>query len=115
MSLTMARTMAEQLTTAGVRTVTDPRSVVLPCVLLTPPVRTYDLSCGYTATWQAYVLASGGGAEASWQALDELTDELVQLVDGETVQPVQYKLSPDAADTLPAFLVTFTSSVDPTE
>lgn len=111
MSLAMARTMATQLTAAGVRTVTDPRSVVTPCVLLVPPVRTYDLSCGYTATWQAYVLAGGGGGEASWQALDELTDQLVELVDGETVTPTAWKPTQDAPESVPAFLVTFTSSV----
>lgn len=111
MSLSLARSFAESLTAGGVRTTTDPRSVVTPCVLLTPPLRTYDLSCGYTANWQAFVLAGGGGAEATWQALDELTDQLAELVDVETVTPTAWKADPSDPTGIPAFLVTFSSPV----
>lgn len=110
MSLALARELAASLTASGVRTVTDPRSVVTPCVLLTPPLRVYDLSCGYTATWQAYCLAAGGGGEASWQALDELADRLADLHDVETVTPTAWR--PDeGSPAVPAYLVTFTSSI----
>ena len=113
MSLARARDLAAQLTAAGLRTVTDPRSVVTPCVLLTPPLRAYDLSCGYTATWQAYALAGGGGGEASWAELDDLADQLAALLDVETVTPTAWKSDPAAAESFPAYLVTFTSSEEP--
>lgn len=112
MSVARARELAAQLTAGGVRTVTSARSVVTPCVLVTPPVRAYDLSCGYTATWQLYALASGGGDEASWGSLDELVDQLAQLVDVETVTPTAWTAG-SGAEPLPAFLVTFTEAVDP--
>lgn len=110
MSLQLARLLAESFTNEGVRTVTDPKNVVTPCVLLTPPVRTYDVHCGYTATQQAYALAAGGGGEASWQALDELVDQLAELVDVETVTPTAWRAS-EGEPPIPAYLVTFTSTI----
>lgn len=110
MSLALARGFAAALTASGVRTVTDPRNVVTPCVLLTPPVRTYDLHNGYTATWQAYVLAGDSGSESTWEALDDLTDQLAALVDVETVTPTAWRASADAVP-IPAALATFSSPV----
>lgn len=111
MSLALARELAASFTAEGVRTVVDPRNVVTPCVLITPPVRTYDVMCGYTATWQAYVLAGGGGAEASWQELDELTDQLAALTDVETVTPTAWRKS-EGDPPIAAYLVTFTSTIE---
>ena len=112
MSLTRARELAAQLTAAGVRAVTSARSVVPPCVLVTPPVRTYDTSCGYSAAWQLYAIGTGGGDEGSWQQLDELTDQLAQLLDVETVTPTAWKSDASAAESSPAFLIVFTEAVE---
>lgn len=113
MSLDRARELAEQLTNVGVRAVTSARSVVPPCVLVTPPVRTYDLSCGYSAAWQLYAIAPGGGDEGSWAELDKLVDQLATTLDVETVNPTAWKPSQDAPEAYPAFLVVFTEAVDP--
>lgn len=112
MSLTRARELAEQLTNLGIRAVTSARSVVPPCVLVTPPVRTYDVSCGYSAAWQLYAIAPGGGDEGSWAELDKLTDQLAASLDVESVTPTAWKSTQDAPEAFPAFLVVFTEAVD---
>lgn len=113
MSHARAVELAEQLNAAGVRAVTSARSVVTPCVLITPPVRTFDLACGYTARWSLFVLSGGGGDEASWVALDELTDQLLAALDDppETVTPTSWKADP-GAEALAAFRVDFDEAVD---
>lgn len=112
-SLDAARALADELVSAGVRAVTSARSVVTPCVLITPPVRTYDLSCGYSATWSLFVVASGGGDEASWQALDDLTDALVAALPDppETVTPTSWRAD-GGSEPLPAYRVDFTQAID---
>lgn len=113
MSLALAKQFAAAMTAAGLRTVTNPRNVVTPCVVLAPPVRDYDLSCGgYTATWRAYLLAGGSGAEETWYQLDEMCEQLSELLDIETVTPTAWR-SESTADgaTYPAYLATFTSAV----
>lgn len=114
MSLARARQLRDELTAAGVRAVTSARSVVAPCVLIAPPARAYDVSCGYSATWQLWVIGTGGGDEGSWQQLDELTDQLAELVDIETATPSAWRSSSDAAEAAPAYLCTFTEAVDST-
>ena len=59
--------IAEKIQTTGLHATVDPRSVTPPCVLVTPPGRTYDLSCGYTARWSLIVLAPGTGNADSVQ------------------------------------------------
>ena len=53
--------LAEKIQAAGVPATVDPRSATPPCVLVTPPGRTYDLGCGYTAAWQLMALVPGTG------------------------------------------------------
>lgn len=111
-SLTRAHQLRDQLVADGVRAVTSARSVVPPCVLITPPLRTYDMACGYTATWQLYAIAPGGGDEGSWQALDALVDDVAELLPIETANATAWRSAADAAESMPAYLLTFTETVD---
>lgn len=87
----------------------DPRNAHPPGLLITPPTRTYDLSCGHTATWTIVALAPGPGNADSWQALDSLVAIAEQAVDIETVTPASYTLLPEAPP-LPAMLIRFSES-----
>jgi hypothetical protein len=73
--------LAEKIQAAGVPATVDPRSATPPCVLVTPPGRTYDLGCGYTAAWQLLALAPGPGNADSWKVLDDLEAAVAGVVD----------------------------------
>jgi hypothetical protein len=97
-----------------VRAVADPRSAHAPCVLLTPPQRTYDLPLpAYTVTWSLVVLVPGPATADAWVKLDELTDTVVAALDlsDTTVTPASYQL-PGPSEPLPAYIITMTEGTD---
>ena len=109
-----AAQLMAQLEAHGIRAVADPRSAVPPCVLLTPPRRTYDLPLpAYTATWELACLVPGPGTADAWVALDELVDNVVAALDlsDTTATPASYQLAA-AAEPLPAYIVTLTEGTD---
>ena len=101
-SLARGLELVEILTAAGVRATVDPRSATPPCVLVTPPERTYDLTCGYTARWKLWALAPGPGNADAWAALDELVDKVRTVLDVERATFASYALAVDSP-TVPAY------------
>lgn len=102
--------LVDALTTAGIVATIDPRSVTPPCVLGVPPGRTYDLSCGYTARWQWFVLAPGPGNADAFKVLDGLADDIAAVLPVETMDFVAYTLSPDQP-AMPAYEIRFSEGV----
>jgi hypothetical protein len=91
-----------KLEAAGIVATADPRGATPPCVLVPPPRRTYDISCGYTATWQLWVLVPGTGNADAHKQLDEWCDAVVAVLPVERAELQQYVLSPDSPP-LPAY------------
>ena len=81
MSYDRALELAEKIQAAGVPATVDPRSATPPCVLVTPPGRTYDLGCGYTAAWQLMALVPGPGNADAFKKLDELAAAVAGVLD----------------------------------
>jgi hypothetical protein len=114
MSWQRATELVELLAAGELRATADPRSVVAPCILVTPPTRTYDVPTGYTATWQLVALVPGPGTADAFRALAQLVDATVAVLElagvlVELATPAQYTLTP-GSDPLPAYLLTFTES-----
>lgn len=73
----------------------DPRSATPPCVLVTPPNGTLDISCGFTAEWSLIALAPGAGNADSFKALDGLRHSVCSLFPVDRFDLISYSLSPD--------------------
>ncbi|MET0767368.1 MAG: hypothetical protein ABWY50_06975 [Aeromicrobium sp.] len=105
-----ATELAAQLVAAGINATTDPRAATPPCVLVTPPERTYDLSCGYTARWALWALVPGTGNADAHKALDALVDDVVDVLPVERAELMAYALSADAPP-LPAYRLEFSEGI----
>lgn len=97
--------LADELTDRGVRATADPRNANVPCVLVTPPARTYDLATGWTATWTLVALAPGPANADAALCLDDLVDQVAQLLPLVTVSYRGYPI--DELGDLPAAVMTF--------
>lgn len=102
--------LAEKITAEGIHATPDPRGAIPPCVLVTPPGRTYDLGCGYTAAWNLIVLAPTTANADTFKLLDEMVDTLAGIVDVQGATFISYALSPDNP-TWPAYRVTFDEAI----
>jgi len=102
--------LAEELTASGVRATVDPRSATPPCVLIVPPARTFDLACGYTATWELWALVPGVGNADAHRQLDLLVDQVLKVLPLERADLQSYVLSADAPP-LPAYRLTFSEGI----
>lgn len=100
----------ELLNDAGITATADPRAATPPCVLIPPPEREYDLSCGYTARWQVVVMVPGIGNADAHKQLDELVDACAAVLPIERATLIAYVLSPDAP-AIPAYRCEFTEGV----
>ncbi len=98
--------LAAALVAGGVRATADPRSALPPCVLVTPPVRRYDLNAGYSVEWRLVCLAPAPGTADTWVALDGLVDAVEELVDVELAEPGSYTLPVAEGASLPAYILT---------
>lgn len=89
-----AHVLIKALSALGTRASADVYAVNPPCVLVMPPDRRYDLSCGYTARWTFLALAPGalGQDRSTWLALDAMADAVEQVTDVTDVQLVAYTL-----------------------
>jgi len=103
--------LAEALTASGIRATVDPRGATPPCVLIVPPARTWDLACGYTASWELWALAPGTGNADAHKALDDLVDDVAKVLPLERADLQSYVLAADAPP-LPAYRLTMTEGVD---
>lgn len=101
--------LVEQLVAAGIKATTDPRAAHPPCVLATPPARTYDVNteAGYSAEWVLWALAPAPGSAASWDKLDELVDAVASVLDVERAEPGSYQLPATSPGVpVPAYRIT---------
>lgn len=102
--------LVDKLTAQGIPATADPRSATPPVVLVAPPRRTYDLGCGYTATWQLHALVPGVGNADAHKALDELVDQVAVVLPVERVDLESYVLSPDSPP-LPSYRIEFEEGI----
>jgi hypothetical protein len=105
-----ALALVDKLKAAGVNATADPRSATPPCVLVTPPDRTYDLSCGYTARWSVWALVPGTGNADAHKALDALADAVAETLPVASMTLGSYVLANDAP-ALPAYRIQFDEGV----
>jgi hypothetical protein len=109
-SFDRAQEIVDKLTADGIAATLDPRSATPPCVLVTPPGRTYDLACGYSARWQLWALVPGTGNADAFRALDALVDEVAAVLPVLRAELQSYVLSPDNPP-LPAYRIEFEEGV----
>lgn len=102
--------IVDALEAAGIRATADPRSATPPVVLVTPPDRTYDIACGYSARWSLFALVPGLGNADAHKAMDAMVDDIAAVIPLETAEPASYILSPDAP-ALPAYRCQFTEAL----
>lgn len=105
-----AQAVVQKLTGAGVRATADPRSATPPCVLVTPPDRTYDIGCGYTAQWRIFALAPNPLNADTHKVLDDLADAVAAVLPVERMALASYVLANDAP-ALPAYRIEFDEGV----
>lgn len=98
------------LTDAGIRATVDPRAATPPCVLVTPPGKTYDIGCGFTAQWSLIALVPGVGNADAFKALDELETAVAAVLPVARSSLTQYALSPDNPP-LPAYRIEFSEGI----
>ena len=109
----LARSWADELTAAGIRAGVNPKDVVPPCVLFTPPDQVrFDLACGGTADLRALVLVPGPGQADAWAALDGFLPEVLNHlpVPPDELRTTTYTV--DASGPMPAYELSFTHTVD---
>lgn len=105
-----AEQIIKELHGLGVRASADVYAVNPPCVLIVPPDRRYDLSCGFTARWTFVALAPGalGQDRSTWQQLDTMADAVGEVADVTDTQLVAYTLQ---GKTYPTYLITAEEAV----
>jgi hypothetical protein len=110
-SLDAAAVIVEKLIAAGIRATVDPGAFTPPAVIVPPPDRTYDVGCGYTATWglRAVATAPTGGDHTTWAQLDTLVDAIASVF---PVESAVRRGFPLGAKILPSYLVMFTEVCD---
>lgn len=101
-----ALAIVSQLENHVVRATLDPSAVNPPCVLVTPPTRTYDMPCGFRAAWTLVALAPGalGADRTTWSQLEYLVEQVRYVVDVHDAEPVSYTVNGVA---YPAYLLRF--------
>jgi len=98
------------LTAADIVATVDPRGATPPCVLVTPPTKTYDIGCGFTAGWQLIALVPGPGNADAFKALDALETQVAEVLPVTRSTLTQYSLSPDNPS-FPAYRIEYTEGV----
>jgi hypothetical protein len=96
--------LVAKLAAEGITATLDPRNLNLPCVLIVPPRRTFDLPCGFTAGWSLWALVPPPGNADAFRALDDLLDAIAAVLPVTAATALAYTTSPDAPP-LPAYQV----------
>jgi len=105
-----ALALADKLNGAGIVATVDPRSATPPCVLVTPPGKTYDIVCGFTAAWSLWVLVPGTGNAEAFAQLDRIETAVAGVLPVSRSTFSQYVLSPDNPP-MPAYHLEFSEGV----
>ena len=108
-----ARTLADEIRTAGVRNVTTKASAAVPpCVLVVPiPARVYDIAHGYTATWTVVAMAPAPGDERAAEQLDDMVNRIATVIPLESADPSAWQI-PGADSPVPAYVCKYTTEVE---
>jgi hypothetical protein len=98
------------LTSQEVRATTDPSAAIPPCILVPPPGRTFDVSCGFTARWELAAMAPAptGLDRNSWGILDDLVAAAEAVLPLESAQLVNLNL---AGIDYPAYLLAWSEPI----
>lgn len=94
-ALERAEELVDVLAAAGITATVDSRNLNLPCVLIPPPRRTYDLGCGYTAGWELWALVPGPGNADAFRAVDDLADRVAAVLPIMRAEPRAYQPNAD--------------------
>lgn len=106
-----AKGYCEELVKAGVRATWDPRKIVTPCVLITPPEVTIDTNCGGEGEWVALAIAATTvGNSDAWTQLDDLVKRALQVLPVEVATPDSW--SPDASPAMPVYRLTWSAHTE---
>jgi hypothetical protein len=102
--------LAGKLNAAGITATVDPRAATPPCVLIPPPDRTLDITCGYTARWALVAMVPGNANADAHKALDALVDQVCAELPIERASVIGYSISADQQP-VPAYRLEFTEGV----
>jgi hypothetical protein len=94
-TLTRGQEIIQELEVVGVRATTDPSAIAPPCILVTPPNHTFDLTCGSSLVWQLIALgtATGSADRTSWAELDEILTSAITVLDIESATLIPYVIN----------------------
>jgi len=106
-----AEWLAAQLRdTAQLRATADVADVLgnLPCVLVPPPARDFRAKL---ITWRLVLLGHGPGTAASWEAIDDLLDQVETELPIESAEAGLYQLPNGDPGGVACYIATFTESL----
>jgi len=106
-----AQAIVEKIQAAGIRATTDPGALNPPAVLVgTVPHRSFDVRCGYTATWTLHALAGAPtrGDRTTGAQLNAMCDVLAGVLPLAEAVPLAYVLRDKSHD---SYLITFTEVI----
>ena len=108
--LERAQELVVKLEAQGVRATTDPGQIAPPCVLFTPPNITFDLPCGFDATWRVPILAPvmQVAETGTWQELDRMLTVMAGTVDLQSADLVAYTVKGRQS---PSYLLTWQEGI----
>lgn len=102
--------IADLLVAAGISATVDPRSATPPCVLITPPTKSYDIGCGFTGDWALIAMVPGTANADAFKALDALETAVAAVLPVTRSTFTQWALSADAPP-LPAYRIEFQEGI----
>lgn len=85
----------------------EPGSVLAPCLLFTPPDRTYDTLGGPLLTWRILALAPPPATGSSWDVLDDLEAHVGRALPIRGADVGSIALPGQGPDPLPALFITY--------
>lgn len=97
----------------GIRTVTDPRQIVIPCILINPPTLQFTTNCGAMADVPVLLLAGGGWNLDAFAQLGEMINQVLAVPELNApagAEPATYR-SAEGGD-VPAYQLTYQMVVD---
>ena len=107
-----AQAVVDMISDAGVQATIDGRDLELPGALVAPETISADrLGGDYTVAWNVYLVAADAGPVEALDDLGHMFDLLKDALGVGEARPVTLTLPNHAADPLPAFLLTFSTSV----
>ena len=110
MTRVLAEAYCQQLAEIGVNATTDPGKASVPGVLFEPGPQRFDLNFGHTAVMSAVLIVPAPFNAAAWQALDDLTDQVTQILPAQDSEPTEVQIA-NRTGGLPARRLTWEEAV----